>query len=251
MFDASQREYRQRTYRINCSVIHRSRRPPAPSTALPRLLILGVDGTLRRCKDPQQPYPLAASEWELMPQVPDVLGCYPLQVAGRGEMALGIVSNQDSVALGQIAADQAEQWLWDMIYHALGVRPMDVFFGHRLAAQAERTEPALTLMYCASPSPDDLLRLPNPGQLDLLLERHDVQPHEALLVGAQPDEATAAYLAGVPFLGAWDFFGWPDPPRPLLHGHRCDVCRRFLTLTCQCLDAGRYEVCGICQEGGV
>ena len=244
------------------------RRAPAPMP-LPKLLIFGMDGTLRRPCGEHRPSeggrfsagertPISAVRvrendaraQHLMPHVAEVLACYPLRAAGRGEMAVGIVSNQDAVARGELSHDTCEQRLWETVYQALGVRPADVFFGHRLAPGRQSSEPPLTLLFCAQLAPDHLMRLPNPGMLDVLLERHDVMAHDALMVGVHPDEATAAYLARVPFVAAWDFFGWPDPPRPLLHGHRCDVCGRYLTLTCHCLDPYRYGLCETCEQEG-
>jgi hypothetical protein len=235
----------QQLYRLGVAAVQHYRRPPAPAMDMPRLLILGVDGTLRQCRDPRQPYPLGRFDWQLMPHVAAILDCYPLRILKQGGMSLGVICNEAAVACGQLSADAGEQLLWQVLYAALGLRPSELFF--RLA-QDRTPGPPLTLLSCASALPQHRMRLPNPGMLHVLLERHDVAPHEALLVGSQPDEASAAHGAGVPFLGAWDFFGWPDPPRPLLHAHRCGVCGRFLTLTCQCLDRVAQALCESCER---
>ena len=250
MPDANSRAQLQHTYRVVTSAVHRSQRPPAASMPLPQLLMLGVEGTL--C--PRTACHLAvaggaARAPHLLPQVVDVLRCYPLRILQRGDMALAVLGRQAASArAGPGRADAAEQRLWQVLYRALELGPRELFL--RFARDALHPTPALSLLACTSARPEHLMRLPNPGMLTRLLERHRVRPHDALFVGSHPDEATAAYLAGVPFLGAWDFFGWPDPPRPLLHAHRCEACGRFLTLTCQCPGAERVEVCEICQERG-
>jgi len=210
----------QQHYRLQAAAVAHSGRPPSPGLLLPALLILGFDGTLREPADVH-----------LKPNVAEVLARYPLRLTRHGSMTLAV-----GLPPGGALESGIEELCWKLLYEALRLRPSEVFFG---LAEDPFPGPALSVWRGGAWT-----------RLERVLERHRVRPEEALLVCAEADEASAAVRAGVPFMAAWDFFGWPDPPRPLAHAHRCDACQRYLTLRCQCLDRGRYVLCEGCEGGG-
>jgi phosphoglycolate phosphatase-like HAD superfamily hydrolase len=45
------------------------------------------------------------------------------------------------------------------------------------------------------------------------MEAFDVRPQDCMFVGDQDSDSKAAEVAGVPFVWAWTFFGWPPTMR--------------------------------------
>ena len=155
-----------------------------------RLILLDCDDTVRRCTVPGQPCPNRPGEWELLPNVKEVLAQYPLDVS------FGMVSNQGGIALHFLTETEAMDLLEDC-WLALGISP----------------ERRLYTMLCPhAPRAGCRCRKPQPGMLLALLARAQVLPGEALYVGDQPSDEEAARRAGIDFLYAHEFFGWDETP---------------------------------------
>jgi D-glycero-D-manno-heptose 1,7-bisphosphate phosphatase len=152
------------------------------------VLIFDADGTLRYTTVPGQPAPKAAHEWRLMPGVRERLSNLDW---GAGGHRLGIASNQDGVALGELTLELAERLLRDAVEAAIGFVPADA---------------AIELCACAL-EPPCACHKPAPGMLLRILRRFAAAPDEALYVGDLDIDEQAARRAGVAFQWARDFFG--------------------------------------------
>lgn len=152
-----------------------------------KLHIFDADGTLRWTTVPGQKYPLAADEWQLMPQVGERLRAIAWSVEGPW---LAIASNQNGVAAGLLSESLARELLEDMLRAALGGLP-----------------PLSRIAMCICPETARCgCRKPQPGMLLQHLAHFGVAPEEALYVGDLDIDAEAARRAGIPFRFASDFF---------------------------------------------
>lgn len=154
----------------------------------PKLYIFDADGTLRWTTVVGQKYPLAEDQWRLMPNVAERLGAIPWSTEGPW---LGIASNQNGVAAGELTEATARALIADMLHAALGAVPA--------GARVE-------LCICDARATCDC-RKPAPGMLLRLLAHFGVEAEDALYVGDLDIDAEAARRAGVPFRHARDFFG--------------------------------------------
>lgn len=154
----------------------------------PRLYIFDADGTLRWTTVAGQKYPLARNEWRLMPNVRERLGAIRWSPLGPW---LGIASNQNGVAAGELSEETAHMLIGDMLEKALGKVPPETRV--ELCTCDERAGCG-----CRKPAPGLLLRH---------LRHFGVRPAEALYVGDLDIDAEAARRAGIPFVHARDFFG--------------------------------------------
>lgn len=153
----------------------------------PRLFIFDADGTLRWTVIPGRKYPLAASEWRLMPRVREVLGAIPWSTEGPW---LAIASNQNGVAAGTLSADTALDLMQEMIRAAIGFIPPGTRIGMCMCDER---------ICCRC-------RKPAPGLLLDHLAHFGVRAGEALFVGDLDSDAEAARRAGIAFRRAADFF---------------------------------------------
>ncbi len=155
---------------------------------LPRVLIFDADGTLRWTTVPGQPCPTSPDEWRLMPGVRERLSALDW---GPGGHRLGIASNQDGVALGDVSRDVAERLLRDLVEAAVGFVPEDA---------------AIEMCTCTAEAgcPN---HKPAPGMLHRILRRFGAAPEEALFVGDLDIDREAARRAGIEFEWAREFFG--------------------------------------------
>lgn len=159
-----------------------------------RLIIFDADSTLRRCTVPGQPCPNRPDEWELMPGVRE-------RLAALGRRYVAVVSNQGGVALGLLSSSMAISLLSDMAQEAFTdeqMRTCRIYIcPHNPKASCRCRKPSPLMLYqameCAEPS--------GPG----------ISPVETLYVGDMQSDKEAADRAGVDFLWAWQFFGWPEP----------------------------------------
>jgi HAD superfamily hydrolase (TIGR01662 family) len=153
-----------------------------------RLFIFDADDTLRRTILPGKPCPHAPGEWVLMPRVHQVLAGIPW--GEPGSPRLGVASNQDQVAYGQLSVETARDLLRDMTHSATGYAPPD---------------PALQL--CPHPLELDCeCRKPKPGMLVEIMGYYGIEPNETLYVGNHEVDHQAALGAGTDFSWAQDFF---------------------------------------------
>ena len=179
-----------------------------------KLLLFDADSTLRRTTVPGQFCPNAPGEWELLPNVHEILALYDWDTTG-----FGIASNQGSVALGYLTDAMAGKLLHDLAYAAIN-----------------RPPPAGMVKWCPhAPATECACRKPAPHMLTQLLltwndwrcyeketqrmswdapRQADVTRWETLYVGDQPSDREAADRAGMAFMFAHDFFGW-DAPSPV------------------------------------
>ncbi len=155
---------------------------------LPRVLIFDADGTLRWTTVAGQPCPKSPGEWRLLPGVRERLGA--LDWGPRGHR-LGIASNQDAVALGEVSREMAGRLLRDLVEAAIGFVPEDA---------------AIEMCTCTATAgcPN---HKPEPGMLRRILRRFGAGPEEALYVGDLDIDREAAARAGIRFEWARDFFG--------------------------------------------
>lgn len=153
-----------------------------------RLYIFDADGTLRWTTVAGQKYPLACGQWQLMPGVAERLRAIPWSARGPW---LGIASNQNGVAAGELSEATARRLIDDMLTAALGRVPRE--------SRVELcTCPETAACACRKPAPGLLLRH---------LAHFGVAPGEALFVGDLDTDAEAARRAGIAFRHARDFFG--------------------------------------------
>jgi D-glycero-D-manno-heptose 1,7-bisphosphate phosphatase len=152
-----------------------------------KLYVFDADGTLRWTAIPGRKYPLASSEWRLMPGVAARLRAIPWSAEGPW---LAIASNQNGVAAGELSEEHARTLIGEMLTEALGCVPENTRI--ELCTCDERIGCA-----CRKPAPGLLLRL---------LEHYDVAPADALFVGDLDSDAEAARRAGVAFMWADQFF---------------------------------------------
>lgn len=155
-----------------------------------RLYIFDADGTLRWTTIPGAKYPTGHDQWRLMPNVAERLSSIPF---GPNGPWLAIASNQNGVADGIITEQTAVTLMHTMITAALGSVP-----------------PGTTVAMCiCSEQIECRCRKPAPGLLLDLLEAYGVAPSAALFVGDLSTDQEAAHRAGISFVWARDFFGWP------------------------------------------
>lgn len=152
-----------------------------------RLYIFDADGTLRWTTVPGQKYPLHSNQWQLMPNVSGRLRAIPWSASGPW---LGIASNQNGVAAGELSNHMARQLMEGMLIAALGSIP-----------EGTRIE----LCTCDETVACDC-RKPAPGLLLRQLAHFGVAPDEALYVGDLDIDAEAARRAGIAFIRARHFF---------------------------------------------
>lgn len=154
-----------------------------------KLYIFDADGTLRWTTVPGQKYPLRPDQWQLMPQVHERLSAIGFSDAGPW---LGIASNQNGVAAGELSEEMSRRLMAEMLSAALGEVP---------------SHTRIELCLCDAQGDCDC-RKPAPGLLLRHLAHFRVKPEEALFVGDLDIDAEAARRAGIPFIYAQDFFGW-------------------------------------------
>jgi D-glycero-D-manno-heptose 1,7-bisphosphate phosphatase len=104
-----------------------------------------------------------------------------------------IVSNQGGVGLGHLSESMALNLLFNLA---------DVLFDPRHYR---------VYMCPHAPSAGCICRKPSPYALyKAMADTHSI-PRDTLYVGDMESDREAAQRAGVAFLWAWEFFGWPDP----------------------------------------
>jgi D-glycero-D-manno-heptose 1,7-bisphosphate phosphatase len=112
-------------------------------------------------------------------------------LASDSTASFAVASNQDHVGYGHLSHEMAHRLLCDALEAATG-RHVD--------ARAVRLCPHRLEDPCGC-------RKPAPGLLLDLLEYFSVAPHEAVFVGDQPTDASAAEQAGIRFRWAHEVFG--------------------------------------------
>lgn len=160
-----------------------------------KLYIFDADGTLRWTDRPGAKYPLHAGEWRLMPGVAEKLRAIPFSAQGPW---LGIASNQNGVAAGELSEETARQLMTDMLRQALGTLP-----------------PCLRIEMCiCDETRACTCRKPAPGLLLRLLAHFGVGAEDTLFVGDLASDAEAARRVGMPFAYAAEFFATSDRSSP-------------------------------------
>jgi D-glycero-D-manno-heptose 1,7-bisphosphate phosphatase len=160
------------------------------TNGLPRVLIFDADGTLRYTRVAGQPSPKSPGEWGLMPGVRARLAALDWGPDGH---RLGVASNQDGVALGDLSREMAQRLLRDAVETAIGFVPESAAIEMCACPRRARCQ-------CHKPAP---------GMLLSILRRFRATPGEALFVGDLDIDREAARRAGVPFEWAGDFFAPP------------------------------------------
>jgi D-glycero-D-manno-heptose 1,7-bisphosphate phosphatase len=157
-----------------------------------RLLIFDADDTLRRTTVPGQPCPRAPHEWELLPNVREVLE----NVNWSDALRMGIASNQDQIGYGLIRADVAERLLFDLAREATG---------GRVTNPIVRLCPHVLEIDCAC-------RKPAPGMLCDIMRECGAAPESTLFIGNAHTDREAARRARTRFIWAENFFGSAASP---------------------------------------
>ena len=149
------------------------------------LLLLDLDGTVRRCTVEGQPCPNQRGEQELYPGTVDLLNTY---VAGGAKVAF--ITNQGGVGLGYMTTDDFNDTLAEL-KELLGWKELDA--------------------YACTHRPDDgcACRKPGPRMLLDAMEEACVGPEATLYVGDMKSDAEAARAAGVHRF----FFSWMFNPQ--------------------------------------
>ncbi len=155
------------------------------------LYVFDADGTLRWTRVPGQRWPLHPEEWELMPNVAEVLRALPW---GPG-LRLGVASNQHGVGLGQLSTRLAHRMIADTLVRAIGYLP----------------DGCCIQMCTCHPGQDCGCRKPHPTMLRAIMRRFAVPAERTVFVGDQEIDREAARRAGTRFVWAAEFFGWSGP----------------------------------------
>jgi len=157
-----------------CGITH-----PFPGV---KLLLLDLDGTVRRCTVAGQPCPKRRGEQELYPGTVDLINSY---VAAGAKVAF--VTNQGGIGLGYMTLADFNDTM-DEFKDLLGWTELDVF------ACTHRPDEG-----CAC-------RKPGPRMLLDAMSEAGVGPEATLYVGDRPSDAEAARGAAVhKFFFAWMF----------------------------------------------
>lgn len=188
---AEDQDDRQRELRKKAMVA----RVKLPDVSKKSMIIFDADGTLRRCTVPNQPCPNKPGEWEVIPGVREKIATLP------ESMRFAIVSNQGGVGLGMMTQEVALSMLRDL---------SDDLFKTRCAIFACLHAP---LSGC-------ICRKPSPMMIFEAMEMLGKKRHEALYVGDMDSDCEAAERAGIDFMWAWEFFGWPEPSDPHVYRPR-------------------------------
>jgi D-glycero-D-manno-heptose 1,7-bisphosphate phosphatase len=157
-----------------------------------QLFIFDADDTLRRTTVPGKPCPHHPDEWELMPGVRETLSRIPWGHACSPH--LGLASNQDQIAYGNLTIEMARRLLRDLAIAATGASP---------------PEAALQLCPHALDVPCDC-RKPAPAMLLRIMEHYGLPPDATVFVGNHEVDRLAAERAGVAFVWGEILFGEPD-----------------------------------------
>lgn len=154
------------------------------------LIIFDADGTLRRCTVPDQPCPNKPGEWEVIPGVREKISTLPER------QRFAVVSNQGGVGLGRMTEAMA--------FSLLEALADAVFWD---------TRKGLSWIFacCHAPLSGCACRKPSPLMLFRAMEHAHCKPAETLYVGDMDSDCEAAERAGIDFMWAWEFFGWPEP----------------------------------------
>lgn len=155
-----------------------------------RLYIFDADGTLRRTTVEGLPCPNGPGDWELIPGVRERLS----QIEwGTGRAHFGIATNQGGVGVGHLTFETAHALLVEMVEQAFAIHP-----------------PQGSIEICPhAPHLGCPCRKPQPEMLLRLMHRFKVRRSETLFVGDMERDQEAARRAGIRFMWAHDFFGFP------------------------------------------
>lgn len=180
--------------------------PIAHPLAQYKLLLFDADGTLRRCLIPSQPCPNKPGEWELLPNVQATLARYDWT-----RHSIAVISNQGGVGLGFLSLKRAEELLLDCLMEAL--RGVPVLPGWRRVFLC----PHVPTQGCTCRKPMPWLLVEAMSHYRLVLRgvvgsQLPLLASEVLYVGDQATDMYAAVRAGIAFVHAADFFGWPTTP---------------------------------------
>jgi D-glycero-D-manno-heptose 1,7-bisphosphate phosphatase len=159
-----------------------------------RLIIFDADDTLRRTTVPGQPCPYAADQWELLPNVRDVLSRLPW--TSPGGPRLGLASNQDHVGYGHLTLETARSLLRDLAVAVTGIAPPD-------AALQLCPHPLGVQCACRKPKPEMLLSI---------MRYYGATPKDTVFVGDSETDRRAAEAAGIAFVPAAALFRVPVAP---------------------------------------
>ena len=158
-----------------------------------KLYVFDADGTLRRTTVPGLPCPNRPGEWELIPGVRERLARIKW---GEGGARFGVATNQGGVGLGYMTLRAARGLVEEMVLAAFGV-----------------PAPPGSIEICPhAPHRGCACRKPEPEMLLRLMRRYRAAPDETLYVGDMDKDEGAAHAAGVRFMWAHEFFGWPEVP---------------------------------------
>jgi len=165
----------------------------------PQLLILDLDGTVRRCTVPGQPCPNRIGEQALLP---GVVARIQTHLAAGG--ALAFATNQGGVGLGFMTEEEHLEIVTEL--YALLVAE-----GLYRLNDDPREVPVFTCPH--APDAGCSCRKPAPGLLLHAMADAGIGAPNTLFVGDRASDRQAAQAAGCGFMWAWDWN--PDHPADL------------------------------------
>jgi D-glycero-D-manno-heptose 1,7-bisphosphate phosphatase len=158
------------------------------------LVIVDLDGTMRRCTVRDQACPHKPGEWELVPWIAPRLGCVDWSM-----VAFGVATNQAGVALGYLSESSAHQLAYDAAMQALG---WNAWMSMATAGMGPH------IRICPhDPNDDCSCRKPRAGMLNSIMDAAKALTEQTLFVGDLESDKQAAENAGCDFAWAWDFCG--------------------------------------------
>jgi D-glycero-D-manno-heptose 1,7-bisphosphate phosphatase len=157
-------------------------------------LFFDADWTLRKCTVPNQPCPNTSDQWELMPNVKNILSFYDWSQTG-----FSVISNQGGIGLGFLSDSTAYQLICDLIITSIG-----------------RFPPIGSIFICPHPPNDNCpCRKPKPQMLlkaEMFWHNKGIlhAPRTCVYIGDMESDEQAANAAEIDFIYAKDFFGWEN-----------------------------------------
>lgn len=162
-----------------------------------KVYLFDADDTLRTCTVEGQNCPYKEGEWEILPGVKEKLASLP------GNPVFGVVSNQGGVASGKVPYGVA---------HKMLVQTAEAAFPRgslRLSLIKFCPHSSKGKCVCRKPSPYMILDSVATAMMNYS-GFGDLQLTEVLFVGDADTDKEAAERAGVDFMWAHDFFGYPQ-----------------------------------------
>jgi D-glycero-D-manno-heptose 1,7-bisphosphate phosphatase len=182
-----------------------------------KLLLLDLDGTVRQSAS-GKPFINSPTDQELIPGVAELLKVY-VDAGWR----VAFCTNQGGVAAGHKTLEQCieeqMQTLYMLSESIMSMSENVIFFVIYFCPDDGQSCFIVDWQGCTEYTGEAKwnYRKPNPGMLFLAIDRNKFEPSEILYVGDRPEDADAAYEAGLDFMWAHDWLNQSSDTGVELH----------------------------------